>query len=105
VKSNVEGLGTSEETMSQPRVTEAEIVENVVIANAKAAAIDATRENESEFSHTAEESGEAPIIPKKRTVMYKCYFLLLQQWAPLLVGTKFHHHHHVHEGLGVFPVP
>jgi hypothetical protein len=79
VKPNMEGLGTSEEMMSQPRVTEVEIVEDVVITSAKAADDDAARENESEFSHTAEESGEAPIIPKKRMVMYKFYFLLQQQ--------------------------
>lgn len=62
----MEGLGTSEETMSQPCVTEVEIVEDVVITNSKAADDDAARENESEFSHTAEESGDAPISPKKR---------------------------------------
>jgi hypothetical protein len=75
----MEGLGTSEETMSQPRVTEVEIVEDVVITNSKAADDDAVRENESEFSHTAEESGDAPISPKKRMVMYKFCFLLQQQ--------------------------
>jgi hypothetical protein len=71
----MEGLGTSEEMMSQPRVTEVEIVEDVVITSAKAAADedDAARENESELSHTAEESGESPIIPKKRMVMYKFF--------------------------------
>lgn len=70
----MEGMGTSEETMSQPRVTEVEIVEDVI--NSKAADDDAPRENEIEFSHTAEESGDAPIMPKKRMVMYKFYFLL-----------------------------
>jgi len=95
----MEGLGTSEETMSQPRVTEVEIVEDVVITNSKAADDDAARENESEFSHTAEESGDAPISPKKRMVMYTFYFLLHQQacghpgghllWVPVIVGIKF----------------
>lgn len=96
----MEGLGTSEETMSQPRVTEVEIVEDVVITNSKAADDDAARENESEFSHTAEESGDALISPKKGMVMYKLYFLLQQQavghtsghllWAPVIVGIKFY---------------
>jgi hypothetical protein len=74
----MEGLGTSEEMVGQPRVTEVEIVEDVV-TNSKAADDDAAREDESEFIHTAEESGDAPIIPKKRMVMYKLYFLLHQQ--------------------------
>jgi len=96
----MEGLGTSEETMSQPCVTEVEIVEDVVITNSKAADDDAARENESEFSHTAEESGDAPISPKKRMVMYKFYFLLQQQavghpgghllWASVIGGIKFY---------------
>jgi len=97
----MEGLGTSEETMSHPRVTKVEIVEDVVVTNSKAADDDdAARENESEFSHTAEESGDAPISPKKRMVMYKFYFLLQQQavghpgghllWAPVIVGIKFY---------------
>jgi hypothetical protein len=95
----MEGLGASEETMGQPRVTEVEIVEDVVITNSRAADDDAARENESEFSHTAEESGDAPISPKKRMVMYKFYFLLRQQavghqggfllWAPVIVGITF----------------
>lgn len=96
----MEGLGSSEETMSQPRVTEVEIVEDVVITNSKAADDDATRENESEFSHTAEESGDALISPKKRMVMYKFYFLHKKQavghpaghllWAPVITGIKFY---------------
>ena len=100
MKTNTEGLGTSEETMSQPRVTEVEIVEDVVIANSKAADDDAARENESEFSHTAEECGDALLSPKKRMVMYKFYFLLQQQavghpgghllWAPVIVCIKFY---------------
>jgi hypothetical protein len=100
VKPNMEGLGTSEDMMSQPPVTEVEIYEVVsedmmsqppvtevaiyevvlittIVANA--ADDDAARENESEFSHTAEKSGEAPIIRKKRMVMYKFYFLVQQQ--------------------------
>jgi hypothetical protein len=67
----MEGLGTSEEILTQPRVTEVEIVENVVIADAKVAEDGATRDIESEFSQTAEEIGEAPTTPKKRMVMYK----------------------------------
>jgi hypothetical protein len=58
--------------MGQPRVTEVEIVEDVV-TNSKAADDDAARENESEFTHTAEESDDAPIIPKKRMVMYNFF--------------------------------
>jgi hypothetical protein len=96
----MEGLGTSEETVSQPRVTEVEIVEDVVVTNSKAADDDAARENESEFSHTAEETGDALLMPKKRMVMYKFYFLLQQHavchrggyllWASLIVGIKFY---------------
>jgi hypothetical protein len=96
----MEGLGTSEETICQPRVTEVEIVEDVVITNSKAADDDAARENESEFSHTAEESGDSPISPKKRMVKYTFYFLLQQQavghlgghllWAPVIGGIQFY---------------
>jgi hypothetical protein len=75
----MEGLGTSEEILTQPRVTEVEIVEDIVIADAKVAD-DAARENDTEFSQTIEESGEAPITLKKRMVMAKFKFLL-QQWA------------------------
>ncbi|KDR07690.1 uncharacterized protein LOC110840021 [Zootermopsis nevadensis] len=66
IKVNMEGIGTSEEILTQPRVTEVEIVEDIVIADAKVAGNDTARENDSEFSQTAEESGEAPITPKKR---------------------------------------
>lgn len=76
----MEGIGTSEEILTQPRVTEVEIVEDIVIADAKVAGNDTARENDSEFSQTAEESGEAPITPKKRMVRYKFNFLL-QLWA------------------------
>jgi hypothetical protein len=70
----MEGLGTSEEIITQPHVTEVEIVENVVIADAKVAEDGATREIESEFTQTAEEFSEAPAAPKKRMVMYAFHF-------------------------------
>jgi hypothetical protein len=72
----MEGLGTSEDILTQPRVTEVEIVEDVVIANTKDADDDAVRENDSEFSQTTEEPGEVPITLKKRMVMYKFNFCL-----------------------------
>jgi hypothetical protein len=70
----MEGLGTSEEILTLPQVTEVEIVENVVLANAKVAEDGSTREIESEFSQTAEELVEAPITPKRRMVMYAFHF-------------------------------
>jgi hypothetical protein len=76
----MEGLGTSEEILTQPRVMEVEIVEDIVIADAKVADDESARENDIEFSQTAVESIEAPITLKKRMVMYTFYFLL-QQWA------------------------
>jgi hypothetical protein len=95
----MEGLGTSEEIITQPHVTEVEIVENVVIADAKVAEDGSTREIESEFSEPAEELSEAPITPKKRMVMYAFRFWLKQQvvhspgryfiWSPLMTNIKF----------------
>jgi hypothetical protein len=96
----MEGLGTSEEIITQPHVTEVEIVENVVIADAKVAEDGSTREIESEFTQTAEELSEAPIAPKKRMVMYAFHFLLKQAvvhstgryfiWYPLMTSIRFY---------------
>jgi hypothetical protein len=84
----MEGLGTSEEILTQPRVTEVEIVEDIVIADAKVADDDAARENNTECPQTVEESGEALVTPKKRMVMYNFYFLL-QQWRLGCPGIYF----------------
>jgi hypothetical protein len=70
----MDGLGTSEEILTQPRVTEVEIVENVIIADAKVPEDGPTRDITGELSQTAEEFGEAPVTPKKRMVMYAFHF-------------------------------
>jgi hypothetical protein len=70
----MEGLGTSEEILTQPRVTEVEIVENVIIAEAKVPEDGSARDITGELPQTAEEFGEAPVTLKKRMVMYAFYF-------------------------------
>jgi hypothetical protein len=70
----MEGLGTSEEILTQPRVTEVEIVENVVIADGKVAEDGSAGGDKGELSQTAEEFSEAPITPKKQMVMYAFHF-------------------------------
>ncbi|XP_023709141.1 uncharacterized protein LOC111865393 isoform X2 [Cryptotermes secundus] len=62
----MEGLGTSEEILTQPHITEVEVVENVVIADANVPEDGSTAEDKGGLPQTAEEFGEAAITPKKR---------------------------------------